>query len=364
MKAALAILIILHGLMHLFGFFNTMDLVHFSKPAEGIIRINGFLWLIVAIILVAAAIFLLTERDWWWIPAFMGTAVSQYLIVTSWQDAKFGTIANIIILLTVVVGFGTWNFGYRYRSDVRQQLRQGVTGEDTLLTDEDIRHLPAPVKKYIYYTGVMNKPKVRNFIAEFDGQFRLKVTDGWMNFNSEQYNFTANPTRLFFMTARMKGIPASAYHSYQHGGATMDIRLLSLFTVEHRSGRELDMAETVTYFNDLCIGAPAALIDERIKWEEIDDQKVRARFTNNKITISAELSFNKKGELVNFISDDRYYDAGTIGMKKARWSTPISNYKEINGQRVPTRAEAVWSLPGGYFCYGKFHLLKLHYNVR
>jgi|SRR5579863_4462805 len=92
-----------------------------------------------------------------------------------------------------------------------------------------------------------------------------------MNFDSEQFNFTDTPTRLFFMTGRMKGLPVAAYHSYKNGSASMDIRLLSLFTVAHASGNEMDTAETVTYFNDLCIAAPGALIDDRIKWEEIDD---------------------------------------------------------------------------------------------
>jgi len=49
-------------------------------------------------------------------------------------------------------------------------------------------------------------------------------------------------------------------------------------------------------------------------------------------------------------------------MKKVRWSTPVSNYKKLNGLMVPTYVEVIWSLPGRDFCYGKFHLLQERYN--
>jgi hypothetical protein len=166
------------------------------------------------------------------------------------------------------------------------------------------------------------------------------------------------------MTGKIKGLPVAAYHAYMNGNASMDIRLFSLFSVAHASGNEMDTAETVTYFNDLCIAAPGALVDDRIKWEEIGDNSVKAIFTNSSISITAFLLFNPKGELINFISDDRYYDNGNNGMKKVRWSTPVSNYKGINGHMVPTRVDVIWSLPERDFCYGKFHLLEIRYNNR
>lgn len=86
----------------------------------------------------------------------------------------------------------------------------------------------------------------------------------------------------------------------------MDIRLLSLFKVTYVAGSEMDISETVTFFNDICVLAPAALIDKRITWQEIESNRVKAVFTNNDISISAWLYFNERGELVNFVSEDRY----------------------------------------------------------
>lgn len=35
--------------------------------------------------------------------------LSQILIILYWKDAKFGTIANVIILATMIVEYRVWN---------------------------------------------------------------------------------------------------------------------------------------------------------------------------------------------------------------------------------------------------------------
>jgi hypothetical protein len=41
---------------------------------------------------------LLLKQHWWWAAGLLAVVISQALIIMNWQDAKFGTIANIIIL--------------------------------------------------------------------------------------------------------------------------------------------------------------------------------------------------------------------------------------------------------------------------
>jgi len=44
--------------------------------------------------------------------------------------------------------------------------------------------------------------------------------------------------------------------------------------------------------------------------------------------------------------------------------TPVAEYASFEGRRVPTRAELVWRLPEGPFCYGRFRLVRIEYNLR
>ena len=57
----------------------------------------------------------------------------------------------------------------------------------------------------------------------------------------------------------------------------------------------------------MCLSAPAALIDSRIAWEELDALTVKATFTAEHCTVTATLCFAEDGRLLDFVSDDRHY---------------------------------------------------------
>ncbi len=249
-----------------------------------------------------------------------------------------------------------------YRQDVADRLKNEASL--TTLTLADVEHLPEPVKKYIIYSGSIGKPKVNHFFIEFRGQIRKNAQSAWMPFVSEQYNFMHIPARLFFMKATMNHLPVSGYHRYMNGVAFMDIRIFSLFRVQYQSGREMGIAETVTFFNDMCCMAPATLIDERITWGTEKENSIEATFTVNGISIAAILFFNNEGQLVNFVSEDRYALQEDGSMKKLPWSTPLREYQDINGYRLASSADTVYTYPEGEFCYGNFRIQSISYNAK
>jgi hypothetical protein len=85
---------------------------------------------------------------------------------------------------------------------------------------------------------------------------------------------------------------------------------------------------------------------------------------NNEITISAILSFNNQGELINFISDDRYQIKSETDRNLVRFSTPVSNYVEHKGRKYPSYGEAIWNLPEGNLTYGQFNTKEVEYNAK
>lgn len=364
MKTILLFLLVIHGLIHLLGFTKAFHLAPVEQLALPISKTGGVLWLFATLLFLVAAVSFFLDKDFWWMPAFLAVVLSQYLIFSSWQDAKFGTIANAIILLTSVVGYGAWHFSGRYEKDTRAAIAQTAAMPESLLTEADLQDLPEPVQKYIRYSGALNQPKVNNFKVVFEGQIRKNEQSEWMPFTSEQYNFLNASTRLFFMKATMKGLPVAGYHRFQNGDAFMDIRLISLFRVQFQTGKEMGIAETVTFFNDMCCMAPATLIDKRIQWLEVNGNKVKAAFTNNNITITADLYFNDAGQLVNFISNDRYAAGEDNTSRQLPWATPLRDYKEQNGRRLAHYAETIYTYPEGDLCYGQFRLINVEYNCK
>jgi hypothetical protein len=354
---------LIHGLIHFMGFAKAFSYGNITQLTKEISKPVGLLWFSTALLFIICVALHLLKKDSWAYLALIAVVLSQMLIINNWQDAKFGTIANVFILIVTVIGFFQIKFKNEYKNEVKIGLAEGQKIPKSMLTEAEIAHLPEPVKKYIRYTGCIDKPIVKNFRVDFSGKIRNHEKKEWMELTSEQYNFIKTPTRLFYLDGTMKGLPVAGFHCFKNGVAFMDIRLLSIFQVAYMAGKEAGISETVTFFNDMCAMAPAALIDKRIKWLEVEGNTVKTSFTNNGITISAWLYFNEKGELVNFVSEDRSAANEDGTSTKLRWSTPLRDYKDINGYRLASYAETIYTYPEGDFTYATFTLQNIEYNL-
>ena len=253
------------------------------------------------------------------------------------------------------------NFQNKFQNEVLKRLKP--LNDVPILTMEDLQLLPAPVQKYLIYSGSVGKPKIQNVRAVFNGSMKRNRKSDWMAILSQQYNFFDEPSRFFYIRAKMMGIPFDGLHVYAGTEATMQIKVASIFQVVDAKGEKMSHGETVTVLNDMCFMAPSSLISKNIQWETIDSLTVKATFTNDRITVSAVLKFNQQGELIDFISEDRFYCEDGKTYLSYKWSTPIKNYIDIAGRKIPSYGEAIWHIPyEGEFCYAKFELKEIEYN--
>lgn len=359
MRIAFLLLIVLHAIVHIVWFAQALGWVELPYFEKEIPRMVGFSWLLAALFFIGSAVQLWNRKLNWFHTALIGVLISQMWIFSAWNDTKLGSLVNLVILTGILIGFFKSEFEMRFIEDV-QAVFENLRLTPTPLREEDLKALPKLIQQYVRRSGAVGRPRVENFYLEFEGQMR-REGEPWFRFSSRQYNFIPRPSRFFFMKARVKGISTDGYHAYHPPKAKMVVRLLSIFSVVKTEAPELLPTETVTFLNDLCLFAPGALIDDRIRWETIDESSVRAIFKYKQIQISAELFFNAEGDLVDFRSEDRY-DIGK--MKALPFSTPVGEYRELDGVRLPTYGEAVWHYSDGPFVYGKFRLKSVCYNQK
>jgi hypothetical protein len=273
--------------------------------------------------------------------------------------------AYLIVLCVILTSTScTMNLKKIYKDEVTFALKQSNSKPSKLLLENDIEHLPVPVQKYIKYTGAIGKEQVRNVSIKASGKIRSNANNGWMIFSSEQYNIFDKPLRAFYIKAKKMGVPANGLHLYKNETAIMVIKLLGLFKVVDAKGFEMNQGETVTIFNDMCFMAPASLIDKNIQWDTLDSLHVKAKYTNGSITISATLTFDEEGKLVDFISNDRFETSDGKIYKNVPWRTPVKEYGTFNGYRLPSKADVIYQHPDGEFCYLKFKLEDISYNLK
>lgn len=365
MRWLLLALLVVHGLIHFLGFTKAFGLYEPPQLTQDISRPWGIAWLLAGGAMLATAVLLALSGRAWWVVGLGAVALSQAVLLSSWEDAKFGTVANLLILVGVLYGFaseGPGSFLAEYRRQVSGRLAQPRTSP--IVGTSDLERLPKPVQRYLRQAGVVGQPRVHHLEARWRGRIRGKADDPWMVFTAEQHNFPDEPARFFLMRAKRGGLPVDVYHAFRDGSASMRVRLLSILPMVDARGPEMTRAETVTMLNDICLLAPAELLDSAICWEPVDESSARAHYTVGPNTISALVSFNEAGELVDFVSDDRLAASGDGNeLTRQRWSTPVGEYRRFGPFRVATRGEGRWHPPEGDYAYLEIELLDLVINA-
>lgn len=366
MRWVVAILLVGHGLIHLMGAVKAFGVAELPQLTQPISPLMGVAWLAAALLVIASAVLTIAYPRGVWIVGAVALVVSQAVIVSSWTDARAGTVANVVLL--IVVAHSWFNHGPRsFRAQFERDKAVGLARsiDTATVTEADLAHLPGPVQRYLRVTGVMGRPRVQNYRLRFQGRIRSGPDAAWMPFDAEQLSFADQPTRLFFMHARMFMVPVEVFHRRIGGHATMQVKIVGAIPMVDARGDDMDRAEAVTLFNDMCLLAPGTLVDPAIAWEPVDAHTARARFTDGSTTIAATLQFNDEGLLTNFISDDRSRSSPDgKSFTRLRFSTPVRDYRDFGGMYLAAHGDARWRLPEGEFTYGEFNLQQIEYNVR
>jgi hypothetical protein len=208
---------------------------------------------------------------------------------------------------------------------------------------------------------------VSNFYATVHGRIRSGPDKPWMSFTGRQLNtYGEDAQRLCYLDAAMFGLPVTVFHVFDEDAATMRGKVLSLVSILDAEGPEMNRAETVTLLNDMVVLAPAALVDAPVQWTTLSEHRVRAAYTRGAQTVTAELVFDRNGDLVDFVSDDRSRaSADGKSFTRLRWNTPLRKYRDLDGRRVAVQGQGMWEAPEpeGHFAYIDFLVDDLAYNV-
>lgn len=103
MKYLFAAVLLLHGCIHLIGFAKAYGYANITQITKEVSKLAGLGWFVAALLFVIAAVLFVSKNELWPIVAIIAVAFSQVLIVKVWKDARFGTIANLIVLVVAIL---------------------------------------------------------------------------------------------------------------------------------------------------------------------------------------------------------------------------------------------------------------------
>ena len=361
LKTVFILVIVIHGLIHLLGFVKAFDMANITELSIPISKPLGVTWLAAAILfLTTALLYIMSYRTWPFI-AVIAIILSQIIIFTAWGDAKFGTIANVIILLVALPAMGDWFFHNKVSSEQGYLLEQVSQPGDKRVQKEGIEHLPKIVQVWLQNSGVLGKPAATFVRLQQTGQMKTEPEGKWMDFSAIQYFDTVQPSFVWKVDVSMLPlITLTGRDKLKDGQGEMLIKLLSLVNVvNEKQNEQINTGTLIRYLGEIC-WFPAAALNDYINWEEIDELSAKATLTVNGEEVSGIFRFSEEGDFTSFEAE-RYYGGGEQAILQ-RWIVDATEYSTLDGYRIPTKLKVTWKLPSGDFTWLNLEIIDLDIN--
>lgn len=353
MYIVLVILLVLHGLIHLLGFVKGFGLAPIEQLTVAISRPWGLVWLLVAILMLAAAGARLAGLGAWWMVAAPALVGSQVLVIAFWQDAKFGTIANVLVAIAVIVGFGTWRFDGASARSVRGLVGRVADAPSSPLLAAELAGLPPIVRSWVTRSGAVGRPRPRVVHLRQRGEMQTAKDGRWMPFRAKQWFTPTAPGFVWVVdVTAAPGVHLAGRDAYVDGRGSMRIELLSLVPVVDARGPRLDQGALVRYLAEV-IWFPAHATG--LRWEAIDATSARATLVDGETTASGVYTFTADGDLLRF--EARRYREETL----EDWLVEIDphGHGELGGLRIPLRSSVSWKLAEGPWTWLRLEVVGL-----
>jgi hypothetical protein len=368
-RIGIAFILFVHGLIHLLGFVKEWQISNVKQlTGKTLFEISGLMaktvglfWLLATLLFVVSASAYLLKQDWWWIIASVALVLSQVLIIIYWQDARFGTIANIIVLIACILAYGSWDFNRMVKNEI-PSFMPNETAKKKVISEAMLSSLPPVVQKWLRHSGVEGKELIHTAHLLQTGVMRTKPEGNWMPMAAEQYFTVDSPG--FHWTVDVKAAPffnLSGRDIYQNGSGNMLIKILSLVPVVDSKGKELNQGSMLRFLAEAA-WFPSFALSNYISWKQVDSLTAIATMTYGGITASGIFKFRPNGDMMGFEAQ-RYYDRKE-GATLETWSiyNDDNGYKQFEGVRIPAKSTVTWKLKSGDYTWFKVEIKNIEYN--
>jgi hypothetical protein len=216
-------------------------------------------------------------------------------------------------------------------------LAQAGEAKGRTVTQAMLEELPAPVKRYLIYAGVVGKSIPRTVRLKQVGKIRSDIGKPWMPLDADEYYTVEPPAFVWIASMRMAGLPAvMARDRYVQGAGGMLVKLASLMSIADATGEEIDQGAQMRYLNELTLWFPAALLGANVSFEPVDEHSALVTLTVGAKSVTATLFVDGEGKLTNFVAPRYRSVNGRYELET--WCTPMIGYGEFQGLRLPVKA--------------------------
>jgi len=363
MKYLFSIIIFLHAAIHLMGFAKGFKLAQIQSLSSEISVTSAIFWFVAFALFVISAIGFLFERNFWLVFAVFAVVISSVLIISTWSDAKFGIIPNLIILVVVVISFSSLSMKKMITRETHGILSGIDSSESKIITDTDVNELPTPVYKWIQNTGMIGKPVIQSAYVKQKALMKMKPEQkDWKPAKAEQ--FTVMDVPAFIWTVNMNIAPfikIKGRDKFVNGKGEMLVKMNSLINVVNEKGEHMDKGTLQRYLGEL-VWYPSLALSPYISWETIDEFSAKATMNYNGTSGNGTFYFDEKGDFIKFIT--LRFKGNEAEAKRYPWILTVDDYAVFEGIKVPSKMKATWKLEEGDWTWLDLEITDIKYNIK
>jgi hypothetical protein len=193
-------------------------------------------------------------------------------------------------------------------------------------------------------------------------EMRFSPRGRWFPVTATQTISVARPGFLWLARARLAGLSVRVIDCLVGAEGWIDVRLFGSAPVARAKGADADKGELMRYLAELAWAPHAFLYNHDLSWSPLEDDWVEVSAPLGDGTATVSLCFDASGDLVEIAADDRPRQVGRKTVPTP-WRGYFSDYRNVGGLRIPTRAKVSWMLEEGHFTYwrGEIIAIQLEY---
>jgi hypothetical protein len=271
---------------------------------------------------------------------------------------------GLVFLGVALTIYGSWRWE-RLTAELVNRLDAGRLDASRFpFNSRRIAALPAQVQRFFQVALSEGMADVAAVTIRHAGTFNMSETgEQWKPFASEQRVVTQRPGFVWDgRIAMMPGIAAYVHDACVSGEGILHPAIGGLVSLaDMRGGDDLNRSELMRYLAEAAWYPTALLPSESVSWEAIDEKSARATLTDGPVTVSLVFTFGSDGLVESVRAEAR---GRTVAGKivPTPWEGRWSDYKTIDGMRVPMRGEVAWLLPEGRKPYWRGEITEIKYE--
>jgi len=254
-------------------------------------------------------------------------------------------VAALLAIAAGAVAVGWWREATAVRKATAALLDQaGRAAPPAPGGADELAGLPAPVARYLRLA--LGDPLRRIRVARWQQTGELRTgtrAQGWNGFSAEQVVVPGAPGFVWHARVTMPmGAHVRVLDSYAAGIGAGRVSVMSVLAVSSEAGAaELNSGALHRYLAE-AVWTPSALLPSAgVRWSPISDHAALATLADRGTEVALEFRFNDAGEVDAVHSPGRWgrFDGG---FRQVAWEGHFSDYRSIDGVRVPGYGEVGW----------------------